>query len=105
MNRKKIPTLIGVVFLVAGVVAGVFLVQQREIFRLGASGENSPKDVRVSNITDSSFNVSWTTDRDTIGFVEWGETTDLGQLARAEDSKLKRIHSLTIRQLTPSTNY
>src|SRR3989344_6126832 len=105
MNRKKIPTLIGVVFLVAGVVAGVLLVQQREIFRLGASGEDSPKDVRVSNITDNAFTISWTTGRKAVGYVEWGETQSLGQLARQEDSSLKYIHSVTFRQLTPSTNY
>jgi uncharacterized protein YneF (UPF0154 family) len=52
-NRKKIPTIIGVLVLVFGLAGGVVLVNKDTIFKLGASPESTPKDVRISNVTDS----------------------------------------------------
>lgn len=105
MRDKKIPTILGVIFLVVGVAAGVLLVQQRQIFRLGAAGGVAPLNVEISNITDSSFTVSWTTDKDAIGQVNWGTDTQLGQTARQENSVVKKVHSVNVRGLAPNTNY
>lgn len=58
MNRKTIPTIAGIFLLVVGLALGVLLVQQRQVFRLGASGELAPKDVRITNITDNSATIS-----------------------------------------------
>src|SRR3989304_5866495 len=76
MRKSKIPTIIGIFILVFGLAAGVLLVRNQNFFRLGASAEFAPKDVRISNITDSSATVSWITDRETSGFVKWGEGQD-----------------------------
>ena len=32
-----------------------------------------PKNVRLANITDSSFTVTWTTDIESNGFIKWGK--------------------------------
>ena len=66
---RKVPTIIAILVLIVGVAVGVVLVQTRQIFRLGASPDIAPQDIRVSNITDSSFTVSWVTDKETVGSV------------------------------------
>lgn len=91
--------------LVLGLAAGVMLIGQEQVFRLGASADSVPQDVRISNITDTSFTVSWTTAKDVIGYVSWGQSSSLGQLARPVDTSTKRVHFVTVKDLTPSTNH
>jgi hypothetical protein len=69
MNEKRIPTIVGIL-LVLGLIGGLTLVKRGAIFFSQASKGISPKEVRITNITDSSFVVSWETDKKTSGFVE-----------------------------------
>ncbi|MBU0998505.1 hypothetical protein KJ570_03190 [Patescibacteria group bacterium] len=106
MKKEKIPTIIGLVILVIGIITGVFLIKSQQIFRLGASPEETPKDVRISNITDSSFTVSWTTDKETLGFIKWGK--NVNNLDKVENDTISQkgyIHSSTIRSLNAQSEY
>jgi hypothetical protein len=98
IKRSKIPTILGIVLLIAATLVGVFLVNSRQIFRLGATGESEPKDIRISNISDSSLTVSWTTDKDTSGFVSW----DKGSTSPDEKST---IHLVNLTGLESNTLY
>jgi hypothetical protein len=105
-NKSKIPTAIGILILIIGLATGVFLVQNSQIFKLGASGSTPPKDVRITNITDSSFTVSWTTQKESDGFVAWGESPS--SLAKTESDEISGksfIHSATIRGLEAQKSY
>lgn len=82
----------------AATIAGVFFVNYRQIFRIGATGESEPNDIRVSNITDSSLTVSWTTDGESIGFVVWDKGTS------PADEK-GYTHLVTLTGLNPNTDY
>ncbi len=106
-NNKKIPTLIGVIVLVFGLAGGVVLVNKDTIFKLGASPDTTPKDVRITNITDGSFTVNWVTDKQTTGLVKWGETSNLGQTVTPEGgaAKTSLTHSATVRNLTKNKAY
>ena len=103
VSKYKIPTILGVLFLVAGVVAGVVLVQQEQVFRLGASPDSTPQDVRITNVTDTSFTVNWITSKDTIGYINWGDSNSVSMQARQESNIPKRAHSVTVRGLTANT--
>ncbi|HJX59201.1 MAG TPA: Ig-like domain-containing protein [Patescibacteria group bacterium] len=106
MKISKIPTIIGVILLTVGLAAGVLLVQNRQIFRLGASQESEPKDVRITNITDSSFAVSWITQKEALGFITWGENEN--SLARTEEDETGLpglTHTLSVKGLSPETTY
>ena len=103
--KGKIPTIIVIVILLIGIVVGVFLVRNRQIFRLGASGEITPKDVRITNITESSLTVSWTTDKESSGAVSFGKNEVLGQTALGEIDGQSDLHSAVISGLDPETNY
>ena len=106
MRRPKIPTLIALVVLIVGIVAGVLLTQQNQFFRLGADVKTTPKNVRITNIADDSFTVSWTTDDLSPGFIKWGESqnalsnTDFDELADKGYT-----HYITLRGLQATTTY
>lgn len=104
MRKSKIPTIVGVFILVFGLAAGVLLVRNQNFFRLGASAEFAPKDVRISNTTDSSATVSWVTDRETSGFVKWGASqTSLDKTELDELASQGFTHTLTLRNLSSQT--
>lgn len=105
MKKGRIPTILGIAFLVVGIVVGVALIKNRQIFRLRASPEVLPKNVRVSNITDSSFTVSWVTDKETQGFIRWGANTSLDKTKIIPSDTPGFTHSFLIEGLSPSSVY
>lgn len=106
MKKSKIPTIIGITLLVAGIASGVLLIQNRQIFKLGATPQVSSKDVRMTNITDSSFTVSWVTDVETESFIKWGESNSSQKnLAKDEINGKSYIHTVTVQGLSPETTY
>lgn len=107
VKRHKIPTIIGLILLVLGVAAGVFLVQRAQPFSLRASPEQTPQQIRITNITDKSFSVSWITDQATLGFLSYGKSASLGGTANDEISSNNPslIHHVTVSGLSPNTSY
>jgi hypothetical protein len=102
----KIPTLAGLVILILGVALGVFMIRGRQIFHIGADVNAEPKDLRISNITDHSLTISWITEKETRGFIMWGDAPNLlTRSAFDEPDKIGFIHYITINQLQPSKNY
>lgn len=65
----KIPTIAGIVLVIA-LVAGV-IVASESFFRARAqaAGDELPRNVEVTNVTDSGVTVSWTTEREATGVV------------------------------------
>jgi hypothetical protein len=106
MRKVKIPTILGILILAIGVVIGVYLVQSKQIFRLRASPEITPRNIQKTNISDSSFTVTWTTDKNTEGFIKWGESTSsLDRTATTSPIQASSLHSITVYGLFPNTNY
>ncbi len=98
MKKKfTLPTILGVLVLIGGLIAGIYMINGRQEFRLSADVEAIPKNVRFSNITDSSVTVSWTTDIESIGFVKWG-TTESGttKVVIEEGASKSYVHSANI---------
>lgn len=93
-NTLRIPTFLGFFLLILGLGAGVFLVQNQTFFRLRAAPDITPSDVRITNITDHSFTVSWVTEKQTSGNLTIGSKASLGF-----------AHSITVDELTPATDY
>src|SRR3989344_2784326 len=103
MSNSKIPTILAIFVLVIGIASGVFLIQNKKIFKLGASPATIPQDVRITNITHSSFTVSWVTDKESVGSIIWGKDGNLDQ--KELDQTSKNIHVFSINGLTPQTSY
>ncbi len=109
-KEARIPTIIGFFLLVVGLAVGVLLVQRQQVFRLAASPELTPKEVRVTNITDTGFSVSWLTDKQTVGFVAFGTSVSLGQTGSDDQDAgatptPRLVHHVTISGLIPRTRY
>lgn len=72
MNRK-IPTALGLLILIGGLVAGVFLVNSRTSLEGKAGPTESPKNIKITNRGSGSFSISWTTDTPMTGYVKYSE--------------------------------
>lgn len=72
MNRK-IPTAVGLLILIGGLVAGVILVNSRTSFQSKAGPTESPKNIKITNRGSGNFSVSWTTDVPMTGYVKYSE--------------------------------
>ncbi|HAV15057.1 MAG TPA: hypothetical protein DCX25_01890 [Candidatus Pacebacteria bacterium] len=111
--KKKIPTILGLVFLGGGLVVGLLVLGQGTGgFLPKASPETTPKQLRITNITDSAFTVSFLTDTAVPGYVKYG--TDQGQLKTQVSDDRDQLtgavgqfttHHITLRNLSPATKY
>ncbi len=106
IKKYKIPTIVGMLLLFGGVFAGVVLLKNNQIFRIGASVTATPKDVRISNISDSSATITWLTEDLTTGFIIYGDSQNVNTSANESlDDAKYTTHSVTITGLAPDTNY
>lgn len=107
MNKKRtLPSLLGVFLLLSGVAGGVLLVNRQQVFRLGASPDFTPRDVRLSNIKEDSFTVSWVTDKPSVGFINWGETSNLGSTQQSvAGGQTTTVHAANIQGLSKGRTY
>lgn len=106
----RIPTLIGILLLV-GVVGGI-IYSVEKVFRTDtkASGSREPKQIRATNISDSSLTVSWTTEIPTTGTLlleSKGKSNKVYFDERDQAGKLGTYlaHSVTVRGLIPDSDY
>lgn len=106
-KKSKIPTILVIVILLVGIFAGVFFLNTKQIFRIGASATTQPKDIKISNISDNSATVSWITDSQTSDFLAWGEREEtISKVAEEEtNSKKSFTHNVFLSGLKPNTNY
>ncbi|MCL5675629.1 MAG: Ig-like domain-containing protein [Patescibacteria group bacterium] len=108
----RIPTLLGLFLILIGLVATAFLVGSAQRFFLKAGPSAAPKDVKITNISDTSFSVSFTTpDAPVSAAVSYGESASLGNTAN--DDRVQAgatqdrytTHHITLRFLKASTKY
>jgi len=105
-KTNKIPTIIGIIVLLAGLAAGILLIGNQQVFKLGATAEVTPKNVRVTNLSDNSFTVSWLTEKEALGFVKWGETQgSLTNIVEDEIGKASLTHTATVRGIKSETKH
>lgn len=108
---KKIPTILGVLLIFLGIVVTTFLVNQTTIFRIKAGASNVPKNVKITNITDNSFTVSYLTDESVLGSINIGAGDKMDGTALDERDQASgapgsyKVHSITARNLSSSTKY
>lgn len=104
--KKKIPTFIGITVLVVGIAVGVFMVKNRQIFKLRASADKRPKDIRITNLSDSAFTVTFTTGSNSSTFVKWGEDqNNLQNTQTPQTASPSYVHSVTVSNLAENKTY
>ncbi len=109
--NKKIPTILGILVITISVGVTTFLVNQSTLFKSNASLSDQPKDVRITNITDTSFTVSYSTDAQVSGSLNYGKDINLGQSALDDRDEQSgnlanyNIHNITVHLLSQQTQY
>lgn len=109
--NKRIPTLLGLILIIVGLGVTTYLVGQGGLFSINAGPGHEPKDVRISNITDTSFTVTYSTDDLVTGALSFGDSTTLEESAlddRDQNSgkvSPHKLHNITARNLDPEKTY
>lgn len=106
----RLPTVLGLIFLLVSLVAGIFLVRNNQIFFLKASPDIVPREVKITNITDTSFTVSWITAKEVSGFIKIKKEGEERVFADDRDQLSGQIgkfttHYVTVKNLSPSQKY
>ncbi len=85
------------------------MVQKAQQWFLKAEQGVEPENVKITNISESSFTLSWTTQKPIIGFVVYGETTSLKfrapDLRDPSEEKSMITHYVEVVGLKPQTKY
>lgn len=106
--NKRIPTLFGLLIIVIGIGITSFLTHQGIIFTGQASPTDEPANIQISNVTDSSFTVSYTTEGAVFGSINMGTNSGLGNTILDDRDKTltaHRTHTMTAKKLSPETTY
>lgn len=112
MRKREIvfPTILGVIITIAGLVTGTFLLRNPLFSGVGASPEETPRQTKITNISDSQFVVSWVTDKAVSGFVQYGEANPELVVSDDRDQEKGNVgnyftHLVTVKNLKASTVY
>lgn len=109
-SNKSLPVPIGLLVLLAGLAAGIFAVRENLFLGLRASANDEPSQVRITNIKDTSFTVSWLTKSEAGGHLSFGLNKNIGQIKpdlRDQGSQAGKYltHYIVVDSLSPQTKY
>ncbi|MFC1626740.1 Ig-like domain-containing protein [Patescibacteria group bacterium] len=107
---KKFPTALGILLLILVVGGGIVIFESITRLPSKASSSEKPLNVQFSNISDSTFTVTWTTDEQTSGAIILNSS---GQRAMTINDErdgsgklgLYTTHSVIFRQAAPDSIY
>lgn len=109
INKFKIPTILGLAVIFAGITAGVFLSLQDQKFFAKASPALAPQNITLSNISDAEVTISWQTPAPTTSFVTFGiKSPGEETVLDARDSGVPKeysLHYVTLKNLEPESSY
>lgn len=106
----QIPTFLGIFIILIGIAATSFFTQIGVPFISRASTLETPQNIRISNISPTSFTVSYTTPGAVLGSLAYGLTEKMENTASDDSDENKTIapkdlHVITLKNLTPQTQY
>lgn len=107
----RIPTLLATIIIIIGIIVTSNFAKNSTILQIGASPSNVPENIRVTNISDLSFTVSYTTSSKVAGSISFGETKNMEKIKLDDrDEKTKslgsyQMHYFTVNNLKPKTKY
>jgi len=108
---RRIPTILGLFLILISVGVGVIAVRQGSTWFLRAASEIIPKQVKITNVTDSGFTVSWITDSLTTGFLKYGNDNNLSLTASDDRDQASETtgkyftHHISLKNLNSATSF
>lgn len=108
LTNLRIPTLLGLTLIIAGLSGGVYLILHQQTLQTKASPSLNPQNIEVTNIEENSFSVSWQTLQNSLGFlmvnINGSDQTFLDD-QDLTSPKARLFHHVTVKNLTPETSY
>ncbi len=109
-GQRKIPTLIGILLIIAIMMGIGFVFESLSKGQTRASSSIEPNKVTVTNVSDTGFTLVWQTEDLTSGTINVTGSNGKkysGFDERDTTGKLGKYttHSISVRSLTPQTNY
>ncbi len=114
MKRREftLPTLLGLLVATVGLFTGIWLVQRQRNPNVAANSTEAPVDMKIANVSDTGFNVSWTTVTAVPGFVQYGENSTTPDIVVSDERDQTQgsvgnyfTHFVTLKGLKPATIY
>jgi len=122
ISNTQMPTLLGIGILLCGLVAGMVVFNQGTgVFLPRATEETTPKNVKITNVTERSFTVSFVTEAETTGFVKIvGKSSSQNSAGKPQELNMQSgddrdqirgtitgypLHHITMTGLEADTNY
>ncbi len=108
---KKIPTFLGIILLSGGILITTMLARSGVIFQSRAGPTQTPHQVRISNVSDTSFTVTYTTEVPILGSIRYGKDATFGSTALDDRDQQKgtvtayTTHYITVKNLSPTKKY
>lgn len=103
-KEKKIPTILGLVILISGVSAGVLLNKNSTNIVSKASSDCVPKNPQITNITNNSASIFFTTEVDCPSNISINNQNINNSVITGENQKNK-LHYFDIFNLKNNTDY
>lgn len=108
-SRLKLPTLLGLAIIFAGIGAGVFLTLREQIFLSQASPDITAQNITLANLSDDSVTISFQTNTPAASFITYGlnspnESTALDDRDPTSPQS-HYMHFITLKNLLPRTVY
>jgi len=108
-KKKKIPGILGLLVLLIGVAITVYLAGTTTHFFQHAATSENPEDIRITNITDTSFTFTYKTQSSfngTLTLQDGGNQTILDDRDQKSGTPHPyTLHSITAKNLSPQTKY
>ena len=109
--NKRIPTILGIGLVVLGVILTTVIARTQTSLNSNASNSEEPQNVKITNLSDDSFTITYQTSAVATGSVNYGKDKGLGNTELDHQDKEKgefspkNIHSITLKKLSPSKKY
>lgn len=109
--KKRIPTLLAFLVLFVSVWVTSFLLKNQAVLVGRGASEKSPQQVTISNVTDSSFTASFTTDQQAVSAISVMGQDNIPYVVFDDRDKVTGSktpfysHLVTVSNLTPQTSY
>jgi len=109
--HKKIPNLFVFALLIGSLGTIFWLSNNAVIFRGRAAPNNAPENIRIANVSDTTFTVSYTTTDAVFGTLAYGTDGALGNVGYDDRDQISStsqnyfVHHITIKALLPQTTY
>lgn len=110
-SELRMPTLVGILLLFFSLGVTVFLFKNIRSLLGRANPAAIPSEIKITNLTDNGFTVSWITSAEVNGSVNFGEDESLGNIALddrdqvSSETTASSTHHVTLRYLKPQTDY